>query len=276
MNTSLNTHYGVCNTAVDTAAKTVTVGGNFSLVTGAQVVVKFTNGNTANPSTLNVNNTGAKNITTGYGKSFNINGESILTFEYDGTSWNVISSNQMITSGNTNNGYTLQTINSQTSGLAIANGFSVTDSVDGDLYIAHGGTNENAIYCTGGNIVTTDTVQGNIVTATGAVQGNIVHNTRTITATTTLDAKDNIVLCNNSSEIDINIKMNQVLPGQVFTVIKTTTTDVNVRTLSATNSSVPLLRVLDTSMTSVSVHDLSGIGVWNLYCIGNYIYLYKL
>lgn len=266
----------MCDTAVDTAAKTVTVGGNFSLVTGAQVVVKFTNGNTANTSTLNVNNTGAKNITTGYGKSFNINGESILTFEYDGTSWNVISSNQMITSGNTNNGYTLQTINSQTSGLAIANGFSVTNSVDGDLYIAHGGTNENAIYCTGGNIVTTDTVQGNIVTATSAVQGNIVHNTRTITATTTLDAKDNIVLCNNSSVIDVKIKMDQVLSGQVFTIIKTTTTDVTVRTLSPANSTVSLLKVLDTSMTSASAHALSGIGVWNLYCIGSYIYLYKL
>lgn len=135
------------------------------------------------------------------------------------------------------------------------------------MYINKGNSSGgNAIYCNGGNIITT----------TGAVQGNIVHNTRTITATTTLDAKDNIVLCNNSSEIDINIKMNQVLPGQVFTVIKTTTTDVNVRTLSATNSSVPLLRVLDTSRTSVSAHDLSGIGVWNLYCIGSYIYLYKL
>ena len=55
--------YGVCNTAADTAAKTVTVSGNFSLVTGAQVVVKFNYGNTANTVvTLNVNNTGAKTI----------------------------------------------------------------------------------------------------------------------------------------------------------------------------------------------------------------------
>lgn len=228
--------------------------------------MKFTNGNTATTGTLNVNNTGAKNITTGYGKSFNISAESILMLEYDGTSWVVISSNQMITSGNTNNGYTLQTINSQTSGLAIANGFSVTDGVDGDLYIAHGGTNENAIYCTAGNIVT----------ATGAVQGNIVHNTRTITATTTLDAKDNIVLCNNSSSIYVNIKIDQVLPGQVFTIIKSAPADVTVRTLSATNSAVSLLRILDTSITSDSISVLSGIGVWNLYCIGSYIYLYKL
>lgn len=86
MNTSLGTHYGVCDTAADATAKTVTVDGNFSLVTGAQVVVKFTNGNTANTSTLNVNNTGAKNIRCGsYSGAQHMNGGEILTFVYDGT-----------------------------------------------------------------------------------------------------------------------------------------------------------------------------------------------
>ena len=61
-----NTHsftlpYGVCSTAAATAAKTVTVD-NFSLETGATVIIKFTNANTAASPTLNVNNTGAKPI----------------------------------------------------------------------------------------------------------------------------------------------------------------------------------------------------------------------
>ena len=56
-------YYGVCSTAADTAAKTVTID-NFSLVTGAMVIVKFTNANTNKTTapTLNVNNTGAKPI----------------------------------------------------------------------------------------------------------------------------------------------------------------------------------------------------------------------
>ena len=230
--------------------------------------MKFTNGNTANISTLNVNNTGAKNIRCGsYSGAQHMNGGEILTFVYDGTNWYCKSSSAALTSGNVNVGYNLQTINSDTCGLAINSGYSVVDTVDGALYINKGNSSGgNAIYCNGGNIITT----------TGAIQGNIVHNTRTITATTTLDAKDNIVLCNNSSEINVNIKMNQVASGQVFTIIKSTTTDVIVRTLKPTGGSVSLLRVLDTSMTSASAHALSGVGVWNLYCIGSYIYLYKL
>ena len=54
--------YGSCSTAAETAAKTVTVNGTFSLVTGARVVVKFTVTNTVDNPTLNVNSTGAKAI----------------------------------------------------------------------------------------------------------------------------------------------------------------------------------------------------------------------
>ena len=56
-------HYGTCSTAAGTAAKTVSCSG-FTLATGARIAVKFTVTNTATNSTvtLNVNNTGAKNI----------------------------------------------------------------------------------------------------------------------------------------------------------------------------------------------------------------------
>ena len=53
--------YGTCDTGSGVAAKTVTVD-KFALETGAQVIVTFTNANTATNATLNVNSTGAKAI----------------------------------------------------------------------------------------------------------------------------------------------------------------------------------------------------------------------
>lgn len=86
------THYGTCSTAANVAAKTVTLTG-FSLVTGARILVKFTNSNTASNPTLNVNGTGAKSIYL----RVNVSAEtSVVTsweagdtieFVYDGSYW---------------------------------------------------------------------------------------------------------------------------------------------------------------------------------------------
>lgn len=85
--------YGVCSTAAATAAKTVTVD-NFSLETGAVVIVKFTNANSVASPTLNVNNTGAKPImrygTTAASTGTTTNGwiaGAVQLFVYDGTNW---------------------------------------------------------------------------------------------------------------------------------------------------------------------------------------------
>lgn len=51
----------LCSTAINTAAKTVSYTG-FTLTDYKRVYVQFTNGNTANQPTLNVNSTGAKTI----------------------------------------------------------------------------------------------------------------------------------------------------------------------------------------------------------------------
>jgi hypothetical protein len=51
-------HFGVCSTAAETAAKTVAIAG-FRPVIGARVIVKFNSTNTATNPTLNVNSTGA-------------------------------------------------------------------------------------------------------------------------------------------------------------------------------------------------------------------------
>ncbi len=97
-------YYGTCTTAAGTRAKEVTVSSdqNFSLRVGTIVGVKFSYSNsysnaTASPITLNVNNTGAKNIwynnthsgagntgtnTTIYGYANRVN-----YYMYDGTYW---------------------------------------------------------------------------------------------------------------------------------------------------------------------------------------------
>lgn len=95
-----NNPVGTCATGRATAAKVVTLA-NFVLTVGTVIAVKFTDtAGTANPTsgnlTLNVNNTGAKNIgyyrngskgafSYGYGAYFYNNATHI--FSYDGTYW---------------------------------------------------------------------------------------------------------------------------------------------------------------------------------------------
>lgn len=88
------THYGVCSTAADTDAKTVTVGTNFKLETGARITVKFTNNNTVADPTLNVNSTGAKPLyrygNTPMSTDDDVSGwmaGAVMSLVYDGTGW---------------------------------------------------------------------------------------------------------------------------------------------------------------------------------------------
>lgn len=83
--------YGTCTTTASTVAKTVACTG-FTLVTGSQITVKFTNGNTASNPTLNVNSTGAKNI---YYRGATIPNTYIVangtyTFRYNGTQYDLV------------------------------------------------------------------------------------------------------------------------------------------------------------------------------------------
>lgn len=82
-------HYGTCSTAAATAAKVVALTG-FSLVTGAEIAVKFTAANTAANPTLNVNNTGAKSIMKYGTTAADTNmwqAGAVVVFAYDGTNW---------------------------------------------------------------------------------------------------------------------------------------------------------------------------------------------
>lgn len=85
------THYGTCSTGASTVEKTVSLTG-FSLTTGARIIVKFNNSNTASSPTLNVNGTGAKNIR--YRGINLVSGQlranGVYEFVYDGTYYNLI------------------------------------------------------------------------------------------------------------------------------------------------------------------------------------------
>lgn len=121
------TGYVSCSTAAGTAAKTATCS-NFKLVTGAKITVKFTNSNSVASPTLNVSSTGAKTI---YykGKAAAANwswaaGE-IVTFVYDGTYYQMVSSND-----NLNPAYTAGTTTAifNTSNATASGTFTATPS----------------------------------------------------------------------------------------------------------------------------------------------------
>lgn len=79
--------YTVCSTGASTATKTASMAG-FILQTGTTVHVKFTNGNTAENPTLNINNTGDKAIYTNTASHIeDFDSGVVLTLTYDGTNW---------------------------------------------------------------------------------------------------------------------------------------------------------------------------------------------
>lgn len=89
--TANRVNYGSCSTAAGTAAKTVSCSG-FSLVTGAEITVKFTVTNTAANPTLNVNSTGAKAI---YYNGAAISARYLkanktYSFRYNGTQYDLV------------------------------------------------------------------------------------------------------------------------------------------------------------------------------------------
>lgn len=84
-------HYATCASAANAQAKSATIN-NFDLVTGARVIIKYTNGNTADSPTLNISNTGNKAI---LARNSNISSKDIKAgdvheYIYDGTAWNYV------------------------------------------------------------------------------------------------------------------------------------------------------------------------------------------
>ena len=132
-------HYGVCSTAVDTAAKTVTLAG-FALATGARITVRFTATNTATSPTLNVNSTGAKPIqyrnaaiAPGY-----LAANHVYEFVYDGASWELVG--DINTDTNTKYGA------ASTSNLGLVKvGTNLSVASDGTLSVASASTSGKGV-----------------------------------------------------------------------------------------------------------------------------------
>ena len=84
-------HYGACSTAAATTPKVLACTG-FTLTTGAEIIVKFNNTNTASNPQLNVNSTGAKyiryknvNVSAGY-----LEANRLYHLVYDGSYYQII------------------------------------------------------------------------------------------------------------------------------------------------------------------------------------------
>lgn len=86
------TQIGTCSTASATTEKAVILSG-FELQAGATILVTFTNKNTVDAPTLNVNSTGARTIYNESGVAVSANNPayfptgSTVEFTYDGTNW---------------------------------------------------------------------------------------------------------------------------------------------------------------------------------------------
>ena len=153
---------GVCTTAADIGVKTVSIPG-FALYTGVTVKVMFTNGNSNNAPTLNVNYTGAKYIKvvkagakitppvhTGkwHGASYSTEAWqplTILELMYDGTDWVIIGNPVVEDYYSASQGYTVYA-----NGLIEQWGtMSVSGTTSKDFYIDFSNTD----YIMNGNIV---------------------------------------------------------------------------------------------------------------------------
>ena len=155
--------FGTCDTAAATAAKTVSITtGTFALEAGSTIAVKFTNANTANSPTLNVNSKGAKNvwvngarITSGANKALL---KGTVVFVYDGSVWNLIGNYYDTT-------YTLATV--ATSGSY--NDLSNTPTIPSAVAVKG---NAESNYRTG-NVNLTPANIGALALTGGTVTGNV-------------------------------------------------------------------------------------------------------
>lgn len=160
--TANRNNYGICQTAAGTAAKTVSCTG-FSLVTGAEITVKFTYTNTTSSPTLNVNGTGAKPI---YYRSSAISASHLAanrtyTFRYNGTQWEFVGDINFNSidgvKGNNESSYRTGFVN-------------LTASNIGALSLS-GGTVSGALTVTGAT-----TLEGNVrIKPSGANYGSVIN-----------------------------------------------------------------------------------------------------
>ena len=184
--------FGTCTTGAGTAAKAVSITtGTFSLETGAKVTVKFSNKNTANTPTLNVNSTGAKNIYHNGAKIESGTNKGLLNgtveFVYDGTQWQLVG-NYVDT--NTHNSHTISSGTKKDAATQITGASSSGALSLGDSGVSQGyyGPTENKTTTSG----STFTVPEIAVNAKGIV-------TDAATRTITVPTETSVSITNKSS-----------------------------------------------------------------------------
>lgn len=91
----------VCSTSASTVAKTATAMDGFSLDSNLSFKIIFTNGNTASSPTLNLNNTGAKSLTTTT-SNYTLVANMLYDCYYNGTSY-VLDNTVTVHTANTSN-----------------------------------------------------------------------------------------------------------------------------------------------------------------------------
>ena len=145
-----NIAYGTCSTTATTSEKVITISGNtnWKLTVGSEIVVKFTETNTAQNPTFNVNGTGAKKVwyNTALITTSNLGyagyADRLMKFTYDGTQyvfmgWSVdTNTDTKNTAGSTNSNSKLFLVGttSQTSSARTYSHDTAYVGTDGCLY----------------------------------------------------------------------------------------------------------------------------------------------
>ena len=245
------THFGVCSTAADVAAKTVALSG-FVLTEGARVAVFFTNTNTASNLTLNINSTGAKAIscTKGtYAPTGQWEANQIVEFVYYSSHWIMITANARRL-------YTARSIRTNlgsTSSASFDGTASITPGVTGTLPIANGGTGATsasaALSKLGGFPKSGGTINGDIV-----VQGNIMQSSRSVASTNLLKIKiatpsTNTIAFDTSYE-NHKTNFNKLTIGMkiiVQPILIGFTNEFTIKSIDTTNNSVVVNEKIETN-----------------------------
>ena len=178
--------YGTCDTAAGTAAKAVTCA-DFSLATGATILVKFTNANSVSSPTLNVNSTGAKSIYyrgAALASSLYYWGAGdIVEFYYNGTQWDLLDVS------NTNTTYSSLSASDATTGTATT-GRLITAKVLHDKIVEMlPSVSQTA---TSGNEVGKITVNGTATTLYAPIQTTVSGNAGSATKLATARTIDGV------------------------------------------------------------------------------------
>lgn len=272
--------YGVCDTAVGTYAKVVTLANFDTLIHGITVHVKFTNGNNApliNPSdssehlTLKVGSTNAQNVSNP-GGSINWSAGAVISFTYDDTTdvWmvNDSDSGQQITIQNTYNSNSQDAISGQ----------GVADALDdlGDAAQKDVITSITTANTTSTDLPTTNAVVSYINGRTAGLTGamHFKGNVSTIPPASGTYESGDVVLLSSSNKEYVYDGTNWILLGDegsyalktnTASVIKSTTfTQNTLPTLTITAVTIPYVTSAGTAptltTTAVSIPNVTNAG----------------